>query len=135
MFTENLNGNKLCAIYNTSLLKSARDVFGTQNSDWILQEDNDPKHYSHVAQQWKKDNGVTQLEWPSQSPDVNPLENAWAVLKANVASHNPKNRKSLVRHIKSEWKKLTPAYAQALVNSMKRCIETVIKAKGDNTPY
>ena len=33
-------------------------------------------------------NGVVRMDWPSQSPDMNPLENVWPVLKANVAKHN-----------------------------------------------
>ena len=40
----------------------------------IFQHDNDPKHTSRIARQWFEDNGVEVLEWPSQSPDLNPIE-------------------------------------------------------------
>jgi transposase len=53
--------------------------------------DNDPKHTSKVVAKWIKDNKVNVLEWPSQSPDFNPVENLWAELKKCVRARSPTN--------------------------------------------
>ena len=76
-FKQNLDALFMCRIYERGLLPSACKFFGEDNIEWILQEDNDPKHRSKICKKWKEENGVTELPWPSMSPDQNPIENVW----------------------------------------------------------
>ena len=66
LFKKNLNSQLLTHIYTKALLPSSNLLM---ENDWILQEDNDPKHTSKVAQKWRETNKVYKLGWPSQSPD------------------------------------------------------------------
>lgn len=135
MFEQNLNSQLLKKIYNKALLPSAKNLFAGQTDHWSLQEDNDPKHRSALARQWREDHNIDRISWPSLSPDLNPIENVWSILKANVAARRAKTVQGFRRAIAQEWKNLPTELAQKLADSMKRRVAAVIAVDGDHVLY
>ena len=116
------------------MLPSATKLF--EKNDFIFQDDSAPCHRSKKVKKWHQENQVRQLVWPGNSPDLNPIENLWAILKQKVRNKEPKNKQQLINAINDSWEKEIPQETcQNLVLSMKRRIELVIAAKGGHIKY
>ena len=99
-YDEPLTGDKMKKIYKECLWKSARKVF-SENADWWLLYDNDPRHTAQVSIQWLNDNFVRRrIDFPPYSPDSNPIENLWAYLVPRVDKYNAKSEQELKNAIK-----------------------------------
>ncbi|KAK3537122.1 hypothetical protein QTP70_002140 [Hemibagrus guttatus] len=71
-----INGTMNSAVYQNILKENVRPSVCDLRlkRTWVLQQDNDPKHTSKSTSEWLKKNKMKTLEWPSQSPDLNPIE-------------------------------------------------------------
>ena len=82
-----------------------------------------------------KDNNVKVLEWPSQSPDLNPIENVWTELKKCVQSRRPTNVTQLHQLCQEEWAKFHPTYCGKLVEGYLKHLTQDKQFEGNASKY
>ncbi len=115
------------------MLSSADKLYG--DADFIFQQDLAPAHTAKGTKSWFNDHGVTVLDWPANSPDLNPMENLWGIVKRKMRDTRPNNADDLKATVKETWASIPPQQCHKLITSMPCRIEAVIKAKGAPTKY
>jgi transposase len=82
-------------------------------------------------------NKVPEMDWPAQSPDLNPTENLWDELEHRLRSRlqRPTSLSALATALQEEWAAIPPEMFRRLVESLPDRVRAVIKAKGGPTRY
>ena len=108
---------------NTMLLFARNNM----NDDFIFQNDNDPKHTARIVKQFFEKENITVLPWPWQSPDINPIENLWSIVKKTVHGYKPKNLNKFYSIIETASSNITVDQCKKLINFTPRRCTKVIK--------
>lgn len=134
-------------ILETNLLPFARDKLP---SKWMFLQDNDSKHTSGLMMGvvrklrdgrklrlpgWFSLNKVHLHRTPSRSPDLNVIENCWAMVKQKLKGERFRNKNELWEAAKEAWNAISSEKLISLVDSMPKRIHAVICARGGHTKY
>lgn len=103
--------------------------------NWILQQDNDPKHSAKLVQKWISEQKINLMKWPAQSPDLNPIENLWNDVEKEIKIQKPTNKADLIKIIENAWKSIPLKRLEDLIDSMPRRCAAVIRNFGYATKY
>ncbi|KAJ8866854.1 hypothetical protein PR048_032715 [Dryococelus australis] len=96
-----------------------------------FQDDNARCHVSRATMQWYADSNVRRLDWPAQSPDLNPIEYLWDELDLRVRARQARSKSAvqLMEWLQEEWRRIPVYVLQTLVESMKDRVAAVIAAR------
>lgn len=132
----NMNAKQYHSILVHHMVPSAQRLFGDDFLDkFVYQQDNDPKHTARIIKRYFENKCITVLDWPSQSPDINPIENLWAIFDSNFKNRKVSNEDELYAFLKNEWSKISLKTLRDLIKSMPRRCQAVIDANGYPTKY
>jgi hypothetical protein len=114
------------------------DKLGYQRNQIIFQHDNDPKHTSDLVKEYLLGQDYKVMDWPPQSPDLNPIENMWALLKRRLNEYEtaPKGILDLSESVTDVWyNTIKQAECQKVIDSMPNRIKQCLERNGLWTDY
>ena len=129
----NMTGTSYREILENNLLKSVEKL-GISHG-WIFQHDNDPKHRAAIVANWLNRNEVERLDWPSFSPDLNPIEHLWDKVEWQLKKKQPKSQNELKESLIEVWHGIELPTLKKLVDSVGNRLNEVIRTKGYPTRY
>ena len=118
------------AKYVSILHKRLLPIFSMNKVNPLLMEDGAPCH-------WLSQNGINKFPWPSQSRDMNPIENLWGILDRNVRKkkRKPSSQLELLALLRQTWQEIPQDDIRQLINAIPRRVLTFKTAKGMSTFY
>lgn len=106
----------------------------------VFMQDNAPSHASKFTKSWLLEHGLVgdrYMDWPPNSCDLNPIENLWAIVKANIYKENRQffSKDELWKAIKEAFSAVTPSQIRILNESVDRRLMAVLKGNGGCSKY
>jgi transposase len=111
--------------------------YGMDPATSIFQQDNARVHTASLIQNWFRKHNVTVLQWPSNSPDLNPIEHVWAYIKRRLFRYKQpaKDINQLWKRVEKIWRKLPSKLFRNLYESMPRRMRALLQSRGGPIKY
>ena len=131
-----MTGTDFAQMLEEKVLPECRKLFG-QDGDWTFLQDGASPHTAAVAMTLLEEEGMEIISggvkgvFPSDSPDLNPMENVWAIMQEELVRRDPKTVAEAKRALKSIWKNLDLKLIRAMSDGMGNRMAEVIRLKGE----
>lgn len=131
-----MNQVQYLRVLQTRVVRQMAEWF--PEGDGVFQQDKAPAHTAKRCQEYLQQQRFRILQWPGNSPDLNCIENLWAIIKRKLAKEGGcRTANELIVKVIRIWNHdaALPDILHSLVDSMPRRIQSVITAKGGHTKY
>ena len=128
-----MNSSVYIDITRNHLIPAANRLYA--GSGWLLMRDLAGWHRSGVTMDFYEESQIELFDFPSKSPDVNPIENVWSLLKRNVYKRHIENSDDLEQAINEEWEALSNELVIRIFNSIYDRVDALISSKGSVIKY
>lgn len=136
--TERMNSIKYIRLLEESFVPYLATLEEENGDNILFQQDNAPIHVSKKTRKWMTSQEIRTLEWPSKSPDLNPIENLWGIMSREVYENGRKefhSKEELKKAIIKCWDEIPNSTLKLLAHSMHdRCLH-VIRNGGAKIEY
>jgi hypothetical protein len=128
IFNTPINSDTYTAMLETNFIEHANQVFGEQ--EWVLVQDGATCHTSDKTINRLSDKCIICPEWPPNSPDLNPIEMIWGIIKQQLnLSHNT-SRDQAISEIRGIWNNIRQEAINTLCAAFPLRIDMVFSARG-----
>lgn len=127
-----VGGAEVVDTLQSTLVPDGEDLFEAMGiNDWQLLMDKAPAHTSATCQAWLKQEGIKVVDhWPSNSPDLNPIENVWGWMKCRVYKQNLQTLQELQAAVDEAWEAIPPVMLTKLMLGMPERLQKVKDLNG-----
>jgi transposase len=130
--TRTMNAETFQEFLEDNIIPNMRELVG-RNGFLLL--DNAPPHRARTTTQWFQDNRVNLVRIPPRSPDLNPIEGIWRLMKQRRGNRRTRRLNELTDLVQDLWADITREDCRRLIRSMPARIDALIQANGGYTRY